>query len=381
MKLLLINTVCGIRSTGRICGEIAKKYEAKGWDVRIGYGRVPGVPEWCRKWAVRIGSSFSVYLHALIVRFWGDYGLGRFKSYYATKRFLRWAESWHPDMVWMHSINGYYLNVELLFEWLKRHPDIKVKWTLHDCWAFTGRCGHFILSGCRQWEHNCVRCPDSYRSRNQLFSRNCYNDFMRKKLAFCGVKDLTLVTPCKWLAELTRKSFLREYPVEVLYNTIDTGIFKPVKSDIHNRLCREGQRLIIGVSGIWNTNKGLEDFYQLRKLIPENKYVIVLVGLNVKQSMVVPAGIIGLKTMNNLYELAKIYSAADWFFNPTHEDNFPTVNLEARACGCKIVTYDTGGCSETVDGYDKAWVLSGDSKNPQSFVRILKQFYTKDGHN
>jgi len=370
-RLVIVNSVCGIRSTGRICSDIACDYERKGWEVKIAYGREPYVPQGCKKWAIRIGSRFEVYLHALLVRLWGDHGFGMLRSTFATWRFLKWMESWNPEEIWLHNLHGYYINVGMLFAWIKRHPDIQVLWTLHDCWAFTGRCGYFIYSGCEQWKTGCVKCPKAYKTRNQLLTRRCKRSYEMKRRSFCGVKRLRLITPSRWLADLTRNSFLAEYPVEVRNNTIDKNVFCRRGGDFREKRGLLGKFIILGVASTWDARKGLDDFIKLSVMVGEDVR-IVLVGLSSRQIALCSNNIIAIPRTNSADELAEMYSTADVFFNPTREDNYPTVNLEARACGCKIVTYDTGGSAETVQGYDKAWILSGEKRSTEGFMDILR---------
>ena len=369
MRLLIVNSVLGTGSTGRIAAEIAEEYDARGGEVHFGYGREAYVPENCRKWAVQIGSSMSVRLHGVLTRLF-DWHADRICSWWTTRKFLKWAETWKPDLLWLHNLHGYYINYELLFKWIKKHPEMEVKWTLHDCWAFTGHCSHFLLTDCDRWKCGCYGCPEKGEYPATKFLSAAKANWERKKMAFCGVKKMTLITPSKWLADLTRQSFLKEYPVEVMHNTVDTTIFKPTPSDWCRRIGLEGKTVVLGVASVWDRRKGLQDFLELRKLLDE-KYVIVLVGLTEKQIAALPKGIVGIARTNNAKELAEIYSAADWFFNPTHEDNYPTVNLEAAACGCRVVTYDTGGSSETIEGYDKAWVLKGTDKSPGGLVGLI----------
>lgn len=371
MRLLLVNSVCGIRSTGRIVADIAKGHEALGWEVKIAYGREPYVPENCRKWAVRVGGWFNTHTHALMTRLWGDHAIG-LCSYFATKKFLKWADEWNPDEVWLHNIHGYYLNVELLFKWIKSRPQMKVKWTLHDCSAFTGRCGNFTISGCEQWKAECRKCPRPCGYKSYFILGGPGRMFNANRRAYLGVKDMTLITPSKWLADLTRESFLKSYPVEVRHNTIDVRTFKPTPSDFRRRHGLENKFLVLGVASTWENRKGLDDFYQLSRIMPEG-WRIVLVGLSAKQIKDLPARIIGIERTNSTQELAEIYSAVDVFFNPTKEENYPTVNLEARACECKIVTYDTGGCAETVEGYDDAIILRSADKTPDGFLRVIRE--------
>ena len=370
MRLLLINCVCGIRSTGRICADIAREYEAKGWDVKIAYGREPYVPKECRRWAVRIGNWLDLHIHALITRLWGDHSIG-LCSVGATSRFLKWAEEYNPDMLWLHNIHGYYLNVELLFRWIKSRPRMKVYWTLHDCSAFTGRCGHFTASGCEQWKIECLKCPMPCGYKSYYILGGPRRMYRVNKRSYLGVKDMTLISPSKWLAGLIRESFLKDYPVKIVHNKIDESVFKPTQSDFRSRYELAGKFVILGVASAWNDMKGLDDFLQLASIVNDNTRII-LVGLSKSQIARCPNNIIGIARTHSARALAEIYSASDIFFNPTKEDNYPTVNLEARACGCKIVTYDTGGCAETVEGYDGAVVLRGEDKTPDGFVKAIK---------
>ena len=344
MRVLLINSVCGIGSTGRICTDLAQEMEAKGHEVKIAYGRSDTVPEKFRKYAVQIGNSLGVKAHVLRTRLLDEHGLGSKRD---TQRFLQWADSYNPDLLWLHNIHGYYINYELLFQWIKSRPNMQVKWTLHDCWAFTGHCSHFTMIKCEQWKTHCSYCSQTRRYPASYGKDNCRKNFDRKRAAFTGVKNLTLITPSQWLADLTRQSFLQEYPVEVHYNTIDTNIFKPTPSDFRERYGLQDKIIVLGVANVWDERKGLDDFYRLAQMLDE-RYAIVLVGLSKKQMKALPKNICGIQRTNSPQELAAVYTAADVFFNPTYEDNYPTVNLEAEACGTRVITYDAGGARETV---------------------------------
>ena len=173
---------------------------------------------------------------------------------------------------------------------------------------------------------------------------------------------MKLITPSHWLEGLVKQSFLAKYPVEVRHNTIDVSVFKPTPSDFRERHGIGDRFMILGVASPWTERKGLSDFVRLAKELDPNKYAIVLAGLSEKQIKALPEGVVGLTRTDSPEELAGIYTAADVFFNPTQEDNFPTVNLEAEACGTPVLTYDTGGCRETVQREDSA-VLPGFSES------------------
>lgn len=170
MRVLLINSVCGIRSTGRICADLAEQYEKDGHEVKIAYGRIEQVPEKYQKYAVRIGNAFDNKIHGLRTRILDEHGFGSKK---VTKDFLKWADEFNPDLLWLHNIHGYYINVELLFEWIKKRPNMQVKWTLHDCWVFTGHCAHFVAVGCEQWKTKCITCKEKHSYPASKIRSNC----------------------------------------------------------------------------------------------------------------------------------------------------------------------------------------------------------------
>lgn len=358
MKVLLINSVCGIGSTGKICGALAEDYAAQGHEAVIAYGRDSTVPERYQKFAHRIGSDLDVKVSALRTRLLDDHG---FANEAATRRFLKWAESYDPDLLWLHNLHGYYIHVGMLFDWIKSRPHMQVKWTLHDCWAFTGHCAHFTFAKCEKWKTGCDFCPEKGSYPASALADNSRHNYERKKKAFTGVKNMTLIVPSRWLAELVGESFLGEYPVEVRYNTIDTTIFKPIPGGFRKKYGLEDKKIILGVASVWTDRKGLGDFLELRKLLDES-VTIVLVGLNEQQIAALPQGILGITRTHDARELAEIYTAADVFFNPTYEDTFPTVNLEAEGCGTRVVTYATGGCAETIKRPDSRAIPVGEHR-------------------
>ena len=373
MKVLIINSVCGIGSTGRICTNLAQKFEAEGHEVKIAYGRKDTVPEQFQKYAVRIGTDFDCRMHAVQTRLFDTHGFG---SKHATKKFLEWAEEYRPDLLWLHNLHGYYINVEMLFAWIKKHPEMQVKWTLHDCWAFTGHCSHFTAVKCEQWKSHCSYCSQLRRYPACYAMSSVSKNFDRKRAAFTGVQNMTLITPSKWLADLVKQSFLKEYPVEVHYNTIDTNIFKPTPSDFRERYGLHDKFIILGVANVWHERKGYNDFIKLASML-DDRYSVVLVGLSKKQLEKCPPRVIGIERTNNQQELAKIYTAADVFFNPTYEDNYPTVNLEAQACGTRVITYDTGGCRETLHDKESVAVPVGGFRYASDYCAISALKATK----
>lgn len=344
MKILLINSVSGIRSTGRIVAELADKYISEGHECKIAYGRGE-VPSNYKNISYRIGTDLSVMLNALKARFFDNEA---FNAKRETKKFIKWANNYNPDVLWLHNLHGYYLNIELLFDWIKSRPQMEVKWTLHDCWPFTGHCPHFTLAKCEQWKSCCYNCSQTKEYPKGMLLDNCRNNYQKKKNAFCGVNNMTLITPSNWLAGLVKDSFLKDYPVEVVHNTIDKNVFKPTAGDFREKNNLRNKFIVLGVASAWSDKKGLADFIKLSEML-DDRYVVVLVGLTAKQIKNIPENIISVERTNSAVELAHIYTTADVFLNLTYEDNYPTVNLEAQACGTPCITYNTGGSIESVE--------------------------------
>lgn len=370
-RLLMVTPCCGVLSVGRICTDLAIEWERKGYEVKIGYGRIPYVPDIYKRFSVRIGNMIGVYFHALISLIFGYHATG-WCSLWATKRFIKWAEKWNPDVLWLHNLHDNYVNVVELFKWIKTRPQMRVLWTQHDFWAMTGCCCCYT-GECERWREGCFSCPAGTRSRRRgIFGGSESREFQTKKRAFLGVKDMTLICPSQWLADLFLQSYLSCYPIKVIKNTIDQEVFKPRRSDFRIKYNVQNDKIILAVAGFWEApTKGFDDILKLSTLLRDNEKIVV-VGLTDRLLKNLPQNIIGIRRTNNAEELAEIYSAANVFYNPTKLDNFPTVNLEARACECPVVTYDSGGCKETVEGYDKAIVLYGDQKTPEGFLNAAR---------
>ena len=347
----MINSVCGIRSTGRICTDLAQALENEGCEVRIAWGR-EAVPEPFQKYAVRIGSDRSVYLDALQTRIFDSAGLN---SRSVTKRFLRWADEYDPDVLWLHNLHGYYINVELLFAWIKSRPRLQVRWTLHDCWAFTGHCCHFSVIRCSLWKTHCADCPQKKSYPVSILANRAKRNYDRKRIAFCGVTNMTLITPSQWLAGLVKQSFLRDYPVVVQYNTVDQTVFKPTPSNFRQRHGLQNQKIILGVASTWDEKKGLDAFIKLAGML-ENSDSIVLVGLSQKQIRKLPGNILGLPRTNSMTELAEIYSAADVYVSLSREESFGMTTLEAASCGTPVIVLKGTACEEVGQRYGWAAV-------------------------
>ena len=361
MKVLMINVVCGIRSTGRICTDLATELEKQGHEVKIAYGREQ-VPQRFQKYAVRIGSDFDVKLHGIKARVLDAAGFG---SKRATEKFIKWVKEYDPDVIHLHNIHGYYINVEILFQYLKTCGK-KIIWTLHDCWSFTGHCAYFDYVNCSKWKTRCKNCSHKTEYPSRIGPDRSKQNYLLKKELFTGIKKMVLVTPSQWLAGLISESYMREYPTAVIYNGIDTQTFKPMKSGVKERYGCRDKKIVLGVAAVWDKRKGLGSFIELAKHL-DCSYQIILVGVSQKQIEKLPPNIIGIERTNSVEELAELYTAADVFVNPTLEDNYPTTNIEAIACGTPVITYETGGSPESA----KMYGVSVHKKNIAGLVKAI----------
>lgn len=275
-------------------------------------------------------------------------GLDGCYSLFATKEFLKELDELTPDIIHLHNIHYSYINLPMLFRYIKKHK-IKVIWTLHDCWSFTGHCPHFAYEQCEKWKTGCYKCP-RYRSYPKSIFDNSFFMWKLKKRWFTGVEDMQIITPSYWLKGLVEQSYMGEYPVAVINNGINLDIFRPTQSDFRKKYgIPEKKHILLGVSFSWGKKKGLDVFLELEKRLDKDKYQIVLVGTDQIVDAQLPESIISIHRTNDQKELAEVYSAADLLVNPTREDNYPTVNMEAVACGTPVLTFRTGGSPEILN--------------------------------
>lgn len=367
MKIVHINTYSNT-STGCIARNIAKKQIEAGNEVLFFYARGPKVDEVPAK---RISSKADIYWHGLFSRLFDNHGLNSKRK---TKKFIAQLKKFSPERVHLHNIHGYYLNYKILFDYLKKSK-VQVVWTLHDCWAFTGHCAYFDYVGCNKWNTTCCDCPQKKMYPKSLFVDFSKRNFLLKKHCFTSldVDKMIIVTPSIWLSDLVKKSFLGKYKVQVINNGIDLCIFKPIESNFRIDYGCVDKFMILGVAVKWDNRKGINDFIKLSKLLDKNKYQIVIVGTDEKIDKLLPNDIISIHRTNNQTELAKIYSTADLFVNPTKEENYPTVNMESIACGTPVLTYKTGGSPEILTDDTGSVVEVNDIyKMKEEIVRICE---------
>ena len=337
MKILQINSVYPQGSTGKIAEGIHNLCVEQGIECTVAYRyhESRDIPTDTKT----ISSYLDCHIHNRLYRWTMLQGCF---SYFKTKKFLRWVKKYQPDIIHLHNIHGSYINHRLLFHYLKNHQQ-SVVWTLHDCWPFTGWCAHYDGVKCEKWKTECSKCPqccgllDNSKWMHKL-----------KKAWFTGIQNMVLVANSKWTAQQAQMSYLKDYPTRVIYNGIDLSVFQPTENTFRQRYNLEGKKIVLGVAFDWGTRKGLDVFIELSKRLPES-YKIVLVGTNDSIDQELPKNILSIHRTQDAQELAEIYTAADLFVNPTREESFGLVNIEALACGTPGITFRTGGSPECYD--------------------------------
>ena len=381
-KLLQINPVLRTStSTGRIMKEIGELAMANGWESYVAYSKgrdgLPGstsIP-------VPVGNKASVAWHGLQTRILDRHGLG---SVRATKRFIEDIRRIGPDIIHIHNIHGYFLNYRILFDFLS-HSGIQVIWTVHDCWLYTGHCYHYMYAGCDRWKTGCGHCPQRGKFPRSLLADRSARNFRDKRDAFCSMPEdrLTIVPVSDWMRSEMSESFLKDYRFQVIHNGIDTDVFSPqpaLESEVRRCYGLGDRHVILGIASIWSEEKGLNDFVEMAARLDSDE-VIVLVGMDRKQlddvlsrcgRTVLGDRMVAVKRTADVHQLAGLYSTADVLVNPTWQDNYPTVNLEAISCGTPVVTYRTGGSIEAVAGDTGFVVEQGDIEGLVDAVRRVE---------
>ncbi len=364
MKIFQINSVCGYGSTGKICTALAAKIEKDGGESLIAYGR--GVaPENIS--AVKINTEWGVRFHGALSRITDRQG---FYSKAATKKLIAKIKSFSPDVVHLHNLHGYYLDIDLLLSYLAEST-IPCVITLHDCWCFTGHCSHFVFAGCDKWKDGCGNCVQKGEYPKSMFADRSKRNCEQKKKLFSAFNNLTVVTPSRFLGGLAGQSFLAKHPIKVIENGIDTTVFTPEGADknavFEKYSLDKNKKLALAVSSVWTKQKGFADLGEIAARLGDG-WQLCAVGVQSGQTV---SGVTCLEKTDSTAELAALYRAADVFVNPTYEDTYPTVNVEAAACGTPTATYDGSGSAESAVAFGGIAVKQGDKKALTAAVQSL----------
>lgn len=369
MRILQINSVCGVGSTGRITTDLYKVLEEQGHECLIAYGRGTA-PEGINSY--KIGTNIDNYLHVARTRLLDQHGYGSKK---ATVELVKKIKEYNPDIIHLHNLHGYYLNLEVLFNYLAE-SNKPVVWTLHDCWAFTGHCSHFDYIGCEKWKKSCFNCEQKREYPFSFFDFSNRN-YEKKKKLFTSIKNMTIITVSEWLASKVKQSFLASYPIKVVPNGIDLDIFHPSKSDFRKKYNIENKIIILSVASVWTKRKGLEYINRLAQKVSKD-YQVVVVGLTDTQIKNVSSNIIAINKIENPKDLAKWYSVANIFINPSLEETMGLVTVEAMACGTPVIVSNSTALPEVINENCGIIIEKNELNNLEKYINNFMSYFRTD---
>lgn len=368
MTVMQINSVYGYGSTGNIVKLISNEIKSVGGKSYVACQNGVDFDETCFSINSKLGLKFNI----LKTRLFGNHG---FHNKKATKKLLKWIDKIGPDVVHLQNIHGHYINVETLFDYLARN-NIKVVWTLHDCWPFTGHCAHFASVKCDKWKTGCFKCenllayPRTYlfdtskigwQKKNQIF-----NQIPKENMIFASTSD--------WVKGIQQKSFLSKYDCVTINNGIDLSVFNPkYDGELRADVCKDDDFLILGFANKWLLDENSETVKFLDENLPQD-IKILLVGTDQLPETLSKERFRSAPFIKKAELLAKYYSVSDVFANLTHEDTFPTVNIESLACGTPVITNNVCGSSEIIDDNTG---LSVDEYDNDALFKAIMEVYNK----
>ena len=364
-KLLQINPVIKENtSTGKIMRTLGELAQAAGWESYVAYSRArDGVPPHSSR-LVPVGNKADLLLHWVATRLFDAHGLA---SRLATRRFVARLRELNPDVIHIHNIHGYFLNYKILSRALAQMGK-PVVWTVHDCWLYTGHCYHYASAGCERWKTGCHHCPQKKAFPASWLLDRSRRNWEDKKKAFCSIPGLTLVTVSRWMKGEIARSFLGGVRCEVIHNGIDLDTFRPSPSA---ETALAYGTYYLAVASIWLPEKGLQDLEKLSSVLDADERLVV-VGKRPSGHRF-PRNVVCLERTADAAALAALYTEAVALVNPTWQDNYPTVNMEAIACGTPVVSYRTGGSPESITPQTGRVVEQGDVEGLAEALHAIRR--------
>ena len=348
-KVLIINVAINWGSTGRIVEDIGGLAESEGWQVFVAHGARYKNPSSLPH--IQISTRLGEVFHFVESSLFDAQGLG---SRIATRLFLKRID----DIIHIHNIHGCFLNYPILFRFIESKK-IPVVWTLHDCWAMTGHCVHFVGPNCNKWQTICDRCPQKMSFPSSYWLDRSKRNYALKKDLFTSMTRMHITTVSSWLKEIAEASFLQFMPISVVPNGIKTSVFTPQPSEIREQYGLQGKKVLLAVATEMDERKGLYDYAKLASLLPK-QYQLVLIGVNGRRRKDLPEGVIALKRLQSTKELLAYYSAADVLLSLSYEETFGMTIIEAMACGTPAIVYDNTAQPELITPETGIIVPTGD---------------------
>lgn len=386
MRIAHINGTYGVGSTGRLIQDLVGWSFRNGDESRAFYSeRGIDAPE-----AERFISAGARKLHAVQSRVSGLQG---YWSKLATERLIGRLKAFSPDLLHLHVVHGNCLHLPLLFDYL-HCSKLPVVITLHDCWWFTGRCVHPSAYQCEGFASGCRDCPAKSDCNPSWFFDRAEKMLADKRRWLLGTHRLAVAAVSEWLAGQAKRSFIPSEEIFRIYNWVNTDLFQPVENaGLKRTLGLEGRKVVLGVADIWDQRKGLDDLTALAAILPP-EYRLVLVGK-------LPGGyhpapnMLHIRHTDHAAQLARLYSMADVFVNPSRMETFGLTTAEALACGTPAIVYDATACPELIgadtgtvlpsrakpgDLRDAVLALCGAEKKPEMCRKWVKEKFDRDNN-
>lgn len=344
MKIVQISIAANIGSQGKIASQIGRLVVESGGESFIAFSSRVDCKRKDYSEQIPVGNRLSFLFHVLVTRLLDRHGLA---SCISTRRLISKIRFINPDIIHLHNIHGYWLNYELLFEFLKDYGK-PIVWTLHDGWAFTGHCSHFDAANCYQWKNGCEKCPQKKKYPKSLFLDRSKQNYELKKRLFTSVLNMIIVPVSHYMGDMAKQSFLSKYPINVICNGVDLKVFHPVDSNLRESLGLESKFVILGVATMWTNSKGLGDYMRLASLLSSD-YQIILIGIPESLRKTLPSNVIAIEKTFDQHSLVEYYSMADVVANLSYQESFGLTTVEGLACGTPGIVYNKTASPELVD--------------------------------
>lgn len=363
MKILQINAVNGIGSTGRTTREIDLYLKKRKHESIVAYS------EGCSSEnSYKIGNLIEKKMHALLSRL---FGLQGYFSRNGTKNLIKYIKKENPDVIRLGNLHANYINIPMLLKFIYKN-NIPTIITLDDCFFFTGKCTHYTEEGCYKWQYGCNKCPKLREDNPSWFLDRTHKAWSDKKKMYSKIPILGVVGVSEWITNEARKSILSSATyLETIYNWVDLDTFKPIDSNkIKEQLLIQDKFVILGVASEWSDSKGLNYFIDISSKLSKDE-LIVLVG-DIPIGINLPKNIINIDRTHNVEELVEYYSMADVFLQLSLEETFGKVTAEALACGTPVVVFDSTANSELVGKKCGYMVKPSESNDIYKYIKKIK---------
>jgi len=341
MKILHINAVNKIRSTGRMIEEMNTYLSDYNVESVVAYSVGPHDDK-----SYRINNIIDAKVHAMLSRITGKQGYFSKKS---TGKLIEYIRRFQPDIIHLHNLHSNYINVPELLNFISK-DNIPLVLTLHDCWFFTGKCTHYFDEKCYKWQTICNKCPQLKKDNKSIFFDKTEKMFLDKKKLFSNINNLYVIGVSKWITDEAKKSPILQKAnvIKTVHNWVDTNKFCYRELKVSEKIKFDGyDKIILGVASNWSKSKGIDRFISLSKRLKKNE-CIVLIG-NINQDQDLPKNVINIKETHDENELIKYYLSADVFVNFSSQESFGKVTVEALACGLPAIVGDSTANPEIIN--------------------------------